>query len=129
MALNRFSRGEWHALGGGLLIRLLLLAGVPLTYTEWFLPFLTHVARLGGIDPWSDFLAEGGPVAAFPYGPLYFVLLPLTALGSLLGPRGAALGLGLSVLLLDALLLLCCAGSCRPAASRSSLMPIGCRRS
>ena len=102
-----FSQREWQVLGAGLMTRLvLLLVAVPVTYSEWFLPFVTHVAAFRSLDPWTHFLADGGTVRAFPYGPLYLIFLPLTALGGLLGPRGAAFGMGLTVLVLDVLLLL-----------------------
>ncbi len=75
---------------------------VPVTYAVWFVPFLTFVASHWGSDPWSDFLAMGGPAVAFPYGPPYIAVFgPLTWLGAIVGPRGAAFGLGITVLALD----------------------------
>jgi uridine kinase len=91
-----------QALSVGLAVRLgLLILAVPQTYVDWFVPFLTHAAHLSSVDAWTSFLATGGDPRAFPYGPLYLAYLPLTALGSLAGPRGAALGLGVTVLVLD----------------------------
>lgn len=92
----------------GLAVRVILLCvAVPATYREWFLPFLAHAFESGGIDPWSSFLRSGGSDVAFPYGPLYIVAFgPLTwALGAL-SPRFGALGLGVTVLILDVLLYL-----------------------
>lgn len=89
----------------GLLVRGLLLVAVPVTYAQWFLPFLGHVATFSSIDPWGDFLAGGGDIMAFPYGPIYLLtFLPGTMLGAMIAPRVAAVGLGLTVLALDILL-------------------------
>lgn len=88
-------------IGLGVRVVLLFLA-VPVTYAGWFIPFLHHLAAVPGFDPWSNFLAQGGDARAFPYGPPYLIIYgPLVWVGGLLGPRGAALGLGITVLLLD----------------------------
>lgn len=87
----------------GLALRLALaLFAVPLTHTQWFLPFLASTPH-HGFDPWTGFLAQGGGPAAFPYGFLYVVAFaPLTLLsGSLGGTYWAHVGLTLSILLWD----------------------------
>jgi len=100
--MSVFLRHQRAAFAAGLLLRLVLLVGVPVTYSEWFLPIIVHAATAGTIDPWTSFLAAGGPAVAFPYGPIYLaVFAPLTALFSLISPRAAAAGLGLTVLALD----------------------------
>lgn len=92
----------------GLTLRLLLIVAVlPWTHETWFLPFLRHVPQTQTLDVWADFLASGGNVDAFPYGLLYIVVfVPGVALGSTLGgAAGAAIGLGLTVLTLDLVML------------------------
>jgi len=97
--------GERSAFALGLVVRLGLLIGVPVTYGDWFLPFLAHAGAAATLDPWTGFLSGGGDPMAFPYGPIYLlVFLPATWLGGLLSPRAAAVGLGLTILLLDFLL-------------------------
>lgn len=103
MVLDPYQRYERSAIivGAGIRILMLLLA-VPITYSNWFLPFLDFVLRHGGIDPWTGFINSGGTPVAFPYGPLYLMgYLPLVGLGSLISHRFMALGLSLSVLLFD----------------------------
>lgn len=106
MDLTIFSRYERAAQIAGLLLRLVLVATcVPAIYRSWFLPFLSHTASVWGVDPWTGFLASGGDPLAFPYGPLYIAVFgPLTWLGGAFSERLAALGLGSTVLLLDAAL-------------------------
>lgn len=78
---------------------------MPVTYQEWFCPFLAHVGTGRYLDIWGGFIDAGGPIAAFPYGPLYILVFgPLTWAGGLLSPRASAAGLGLTVLVLDMLL-------------------------
>lgn len=106
MALIRMWSGwaihEKSAFVLGLAVRLLLLFGLPITYSQWFLPFLGHAASAVSVDPWSVFLAAGGDPKAFPYGLIYLLaFMPGTMLGGLISPRMAALGLGLTVLVLD----------------------------
>ena len=108
MDLERLSRFEPLGLALGSALRLALIAlAIPWTFTHWFTPFLAHSWTAGGLDPWTSFLAHGGPPEAFPYGPLYLLVFgPLTVAGSAVaGARGAAVGLGLTVLLLDIALL------------------------
>jgi uridine kinase len=84
----------------GVAVRLaLILAVTPLIRIEWFAPFLSHVPA-GGMDPWTSFLAAGGPNNAFPYGlPYVLALAPFVALGgAVAGMAGAYVALGLAVL-------------------------------
>ncbi|ACT60876.1 nucleoside/nucleotide kinase family protein [Hirschia baltica] len=92
----------------GLLLRLLLIFVIfPWDHEFWFIPFLTSLPHSESIDFWNSFIADGGSVRAFPYGQVYSVVFaPLTLIGfSVGGEYGAQIGLGLTVLLLDILLL------------------------
>lgn len=109
MDLTRLNRYEPAALAIGAVVRAALLAtALPWTYLNWFLPFLSHVVHARFFDIWSTFLSGGGNSAAFPYGPLYIAAFaPLAGIGQFIaGIKGAQLGLGLTVLALDVLLLL-----------------------
>ena len=68
----------------GLMLRLALIAfAVPLIAANWFAPFVAHFISAPTLDPWTAHLAAGGDPAAFPYGPVMFlVLLPGLALGA-----------------------------------------------
>lgn len=113
MDLKRLDRFEPPAIVAGAALRLaLLLVAAPLTYSEWFIPFLTHVLHAGTLDPWTSFLNAGGRLQAFPYGPLYLLAFgPFVALGEAVGGgRGAALGLSAAVLVMDVGLLLALRG-------------------
>ena len=108
-ALGRHLRLRDPLFQAGLAIRLLLiLLVVPATYSDWFLPFLQNsLAATALIDPWAAHQAAGLDPRAFPYGiGMYLVLMPLTALGTLIeglsgDPGAAAIGLGLTILALD----------------------------
>ena len=92
----------------GLLIRLVLIVGViPWTQEFWFIPFLTHIPESETLDIWTEFVASGGSGDAFPYGLVYIVVYaPATIWGQMLaGAYGAKLGLGLTILALDVLML------------------------
>ena len=108
MAVERLARFEPLGVALGAAIRLVLIAlAVPWTFSHWFTPFLVHAWTAGGADPWTSFLAGGGRPEAFPYGPLYLLVFgPLTLAGQAIGgARGAVVGLGLTVFLLDIALL------------------------
>ncbi|MEO8454623.1 MAG: hypothetical protein ABI454_05640 [Sphingomicrobium sp.] len=88
----------------GLVPRLVLaLLAIPRTHEIWFVPFLRSKAA---IDPWTSFLSAGGDPAAFPYGFLFLVAYqPTTWFGGTLGGNyGAHVGLTLSVLLWELML-------------------------
>jgi uridine kinase len=91
----------------GLTLRLGLIAvAAPAVQTKWFAPFLSAVPRNGPL-PWGGFLASGGDPAAFPYGlPNILALGPGVWLGDVIaGPAGARIGLGLTILIFDVVLL------------------------
>lgn len=100
----------------GALLRLAGLAALtPSIHLGWFAPFLAAMPGAPSIDVWTAFLAAGGDVRAFPYGLPYMVIFgPLvwmadalsTGLGLADAPRLRSLGLGLTVLVLDILLML-----------------------
>ena len=71
----------------GLAIRLLLVALLaPHAMVDWYLPFLDTSLHTFSTDPWSDWLAQGGSLVAFPYGyAMWLIFLPLTTLAKLLG--------------------------------------------
>lgn len=91
----------------GLALRIALIAlFVPQTYVDWFVPFLSGIGSRAGWDIWTAHLLAGGSPLSFPYGPPYLLVYgPLTWLGGCVGPRVAALGLMVTVLALDWLLL------------------------
>lgn len=91
-----------------LLVKLLLIFFfTPLIYTEWFEPFLTHADSALNLNPWQDFLRNGGDISAFPYGiGMYILYAPLTIIGSKLDSAVGinfftSSGLGLTTLLFD----------------------------
>ena len=98
-----------RAMLAGLLLRLLLIALlVPQTQNQWFVPFAVAAVENPSFDPWSAFLAVGGEVKAYPYGPVMLLWhLPFTALGVLadaaVGTAGmfSAFGFRLSLLAAD----------------------------
>jgi uridine kinase len=97
----------------GLALRLLLiLFAIPLVHADWFVPFLQHANISNPFDPWATHLAQFGDPKAFPYGfVMYVAMWPGVALGTLLehltGLGGlASVGLGLTVLLFDVLLMI-----------------------
>ncbi|MDQ3187335.1 MAG: glycosyltransferase 87 family protein, partial [Pseudomonadota bacterium] len=104
--LQRLARDP--AFLAGLALRLALLAAAsPAIQTRWFVPFLTALP-VNWAAPWAAFVATGGDVAAFPYGvPYVAAFLPGVLLGEAVGgDAGGRLGLGLSILFWDLVLLL-----------------------
>jgi uridine kinase len=104
MELTYFHRFERPAFLAGIVLRLLLIfLVVPITYSEWFIPFLTFASSGNPFLYWTEFLSVGGSSNAFPYGPIYLLVFkPLTSLGHLIGGAyGASVGLGVTVLILD----------------------------
>ena len=69
----------------GLVVRLgLLFVIIPDPVTHWYVPFLN--ATIFSFDPWGTWLAQGGELAAFPYGyAMWFIFLPLILLFKILG--------------------------------------------
>ncbi len=70
----------------GLAAKLALVALVaPEVQTTWFVPFIQAWIAHPGLDPWTDFLAQGGDSLAFPYGIVMFAAhLPGVLVGTLL---------------------------------------------
>lgn len=92
----------------GFVLRLALIAvAVPLIAANWFAPFIESFVHAPTLDPWTTHLAAGGDPAAFPYGPVMFlVLLPGIALGvaakALFGVGSApVIGYGIGLLIAD----------------------------
>lgn len=80
---------------------------LPWSHNTWFLPFLSHLPDTTQIDVWGSFLNSGGTSRAFPYGFLYILTFaPLTFIGQHIGGLfGAKIGLGITVIIIDILLL------------------------
>ena len=105
--MRRWRLSETAVFGLGLAIRLaLIVLATPAIHTRWFVPFLTRAAS-GGLDPWSAFVAAGGDPAAFPYGLPYLLMLgpPVLIGDALAGALGGHVALGLSVLVIELVLL------------------------
>ena len=99
----------------GIAARLILIVFlVPVTHSDWFLPFMENSVSNLSINPWASHIDAGGNPLAFPYGPImWIVLLP----GTLLGEVSAAIfsssatqltgiGFGLGIVVIDFILLL-----------------------
>lgn len=72
----------------GLAIRLaLIILVVPHAASHWYVPFLENsIHHLPNLDPWSNFLHQGGTPLAFPYGiVMWLAFLPLVSLFMLIG--------------------------------------------
>ncbi len=95
----------------GLFLRLLLLLSVPVTFSDWFLPFYQNALSGNPLAPWCSHLAQGGDPVAFPYGLVtYLLFLPLTALGILISHVTgleiiSAVAFGLTIVVLDCIIL------------------------
>lgn len=73
----------------GLVVRLMLIGfAVPWTQQSWFVPFMASFVAHPTIDPWGEFLRQGGDRLAFPYGPIMLLAyLPGSIVGEM--ARGA----------------------------------------
>jgi uridine kinase len=98
---------DWAFIGGLVLRFALIAAASPAVQTRWFLPFLLALPEQP-TSPWGAFIANGGDAAAFPYGvPYVGAFLPGVLIGeAVAGEGGARVGLGLSILAWDFVLLL-----------------------
>ena len=78
-----FNSFFWVGIG----LRILFLASFePIAIVNWFGPFMSETSANITIDPWNQWASIGGNLDAFPYGYImWFVFMPLTALGNLLG--------------------------------------------
>ena len=91
----------------GLTLRLgLIVAVVPNPVGQWYVPFLDHSIKDFSLDPWQEWLNQGGAEIAFPYGyAMWLFLLPFSLLCKLLSIP-LAYGYGLSLIAADFCLLL-----------------------
>lgn len=71
---------------GGLIIRIVIVSyAYPAPVIEWYLPFLESASSTISIDPWDQWISQGGSTQAFPYGyVMYYVLLAPFLLASFL---------------------------------------------
>lgn len=71
----------------GLVIRLtLILVMAPLAVIDWYSPFLNVSTSMLTLDPWSEWVASGGALAAFPYGyVMWLAFLPVTMIAKFIG--------------------------------------------
>ena len=71
----------------GLFLRVvLILLAMPVAISGWYLPFLDTSISFFSIDPWSNWLEQGGSQEAFPYGyAMWLFFLPSISLCKLLG--------------------------------------------
>ena len=57
----------------GLFFKLaLILVFIPEIQTNWFTPFVSSISQNLSLDPWTNYLDQGGDPSAFPYGPIMF---------------------------------------------------------
>lgn len=110
MDLIKGAKSWWlAALAVGFVVRVALMStALPWTHEYWFGPFLLTFVQSPSLDPWTQFLGVGGEPVAFPYGPVYIVVLaPFVWLGDLVGgTAGALIGLRMAILVCDVGLLL-----------------------
>ena len=59
-------------LGLGLKLALVVVIA-PEVQSLWFVPFIQAWIGQPGLDPWTDFLRQGGDFLAFPYGVVMFL--------------------------------------------------------
>ena len=57
----------------GLIIKLFLIIAItPHIHEIWFLPFLSQPLDNNFLDPWTQFIDNGGDALSFPYGIVMF---------------------------------------------------------
>jgi uridine kinase len=90
----------------GLAVKLFLIFFlIPVPTSEWFAPFLSVTVGHLTLNPWAEWLAQGGTPIAFPYGyVMWFAMLPLAILCKLFGVS-LLIGYGITLLLADYALL------------------------
>ena len=91
----------------GLLLRILcLVIFLPHAASEFYVPFLDASLTNFSMDPWHDWILQGGNPLSFPYGySAWLILLPFTALAKILN-MPLYFGYGLTLLLIDFSLLI-----------------------
>jgi uridine kinase len=91
----------------GLVLRLALIALVlPAPVGDWYTPFLSNSISNFSLDPWQEWLAQGGAPIAFPYGyAMWLFLMPLSLICKALSIP-IFFGYGLSLIIADIGLLL-----------------------
>ena len=104
---NSFSEYKSPLFILGLISRLALIVLIlPTPVGQWYVPFLSNSIDAFSLDPWQEWLSNGGTPAAFPYGyAMWIFLLPFTALCKLFS-LPVAFGYGLSLIAADFGLLL-----------------------
>lgn len=107
MTLGKGTRSTLIAAIFGCLLRIVLVISVvPTIQTEWFVPFFETFVAHPSIDPWETYLAAGGELVAFPYGPVMVLYFGLTSVLTawLPSPWGIQVGMATGLLLLEVLL-------------------------
>lgn len=91
----------------GVFVRLVMIVLiVPHAAIEWYVPFVESSMHHPTLNPWREFLEQGGTPLAFPYGYImWIVLFPLTSLSLAAGMSGW-FGYGATLLAADFALLL-----------------------
>jgi uridine kinase len=91
----------------GLFIRLaLVVAVIPASVGQWYVPYLANSVQILSIDPWHTWLSGGGTPIAFPYGyAMWIFFLPLIFICKLVG-ISFFYGYGLTLIVADFGLLL-----------------------
>ena len=86
----------------GLLLRVLcLIVFLPYAASEFYVPFLEVSLTNFSLDPWHQWIVQGGDPLSFPYGySTWLILLPFTALAKILH-LPLYYGYGFSLLLID----------------------------
>ncbi|MGC6411728.1 MAG: hypothetical protein ACON4F_02730 [Candidatus Puniceispirillaceae bacterium] len=68
---------------------ILLLVFTPIYANSFYVPFLEFTVSTAGVDPWYQWMNNGGDLLAFPYGTMmWLVFLPGFAVSSLFGFSG-----------------------------------------
>jgi len=88
----------------GLVIKVVfIIFFIPEIQIELFQPFFEFNSNYFSFDPWTSYLASGGSVKAFPYGPImYYLIMPFAVIFGFFdsGDSSYFLGLGIRVTIL-----------------------------
>jgi len=67
----------------GLIIKIILIIFSKPLIHDLFIPFIQNSILNPSIDPWSNYISEGGDINSFPYGLIMLIgYFPLSALGN-----------------------------------------------